>query len=243
VFLGGQVEIGIVGFGRFGRFVAEVLKKDFAITAYDPKIRRHPGVRFRPLAETASKTLVILFVPISQIGETCMRIRSLLSPGQLVIDTCSVKEEPLRRMKKILPRSVELLGTHPLFGPDSAQAGLKGLTVVLCPVRCKRIGRIKRYLLSRGLKVIIANARDHDLQMANTQALFHFLARAIFESGIRIGRFSTPGPTRLFADLEHVQKDSFLLFRDLQTHNRFSAGARRRLLRHLTRLDARLKNS
>ena len=115
-------------------------------------------------------------------------------------------------MKKILPRSVEILGTHPLFGPDSARAGMKGLTVVLCQGRCKRIGMIKKYLIGRGLKVVITKARDHDLQMANTQALFHFLARAIFESGIRIGRFSTPGPTRLFGDLKHVQKDSFLLF-------------------------------
>jgi prephenate dehydrogenase len=44
-----------------------------------------------------------------------------LRPGQLIIDTCSVKERPLEWMLEELPDHVQIVGTHPLFGPDSGQ--------------------------------------------------------------------------------------------------------------------------
>jgi prephenate dehydrogenase len=237
------VEIGIVGFGRFGRFAAGILKKDFRVSVYDRRDIRCPqGVRRRPLTEVATKPLVLLCVPISEVRGTCLTIRPFLTPGQLILDTCSVKEEPLKEMLRILPDSVEILGTHPLFGPDSARHGIRGMKIVLCPVRCKRMLKIKRYLTGIGLQIIITTPSKHDQEMAKTQALFHFLARGIALTGIRGGRLCTPGPAKLFADFEDVQNDSLQLFRDLQTMNPYAPGIRRKLLRSLTHLDAKLSH-
>ncbi len=145
-------------------------------------------------------------------------------------------------MKRLLPRFVEILGTHPLFGPDSARNGVRGLKIVLCPVRCQRVSKVKGWLEGKGLQVIVTTPARHDFEMARTQALFHFLARGVAETGIRVGRLSTPGPAKLFEDFRDVQNDSLQLFQDLHRMNRFTAAVRRKLTECLSRLDMELSS-
>ena len=237
------MEIGIIGYGRFGQFAAERLRKDFQVVVYDRKRVRCPkGIRQGTLEEVASRPLLLLCVPISQISKTCLEIKPYLTPGQLIIDTCSVKEKPLQELARLLPRFVEILGTHPLFGPDSARNGIRGLKIVLCPIRCRRVSKVKAWLEGKGLEVIVTTPARHDFEMAKTQALFHFLARGVAETGIRVGRLSTPGPAKLFEDFRDVQNDSLQLFQDLHRMNRFTAAVRKELIDCLTQLDAELSN-
>jgi len=239
-----RVEIGIIGYGRFGQFAAEQLRKDFRVVAYDQKRVRCPkGIHRGTLEEVASTSVLLLCVPISEISRTCLEIKPYLTPGQLIIDTCSVKEKPLQELARSLPRFVEILGTHPLFGPDSARNGIRGLKIVLCPVRCRRVSKVKAWLEAKGLEVIVTTPARHDFEMAKSQALFHFLARGVAETGIRVGRLSTPGPAKLFEDFRDVQNDSLQLFQDLHRMNRYAAPVRRQLIECLTRVDAELSDS
>lgn len=238
------LEIGIIGYGRFGRFAAGILKKDFRVFVYDRKpLPRQRGITVASLAHVASKPILFLCVPISEIESTCRQLKNLLKGGQLVMDACSVKETPLRALKQFLPKGVEILGTHPLFGPDSARRGLEGLRIVLCPVRCTRLNKIVRYLRRLGLKVIVTSAANHDRQMAHTQALFHFLARAIGQMKLNVGNIATPGPSRMFEEFLEVQHDSTQLFLDMQRNNRFSARLRQELIEKLIRIDKDLTTS
>jgi prephenate dehydrogenase len=173
----------------------------------------------------------------------CRQIAPRLVPGQLVIDTCSVKEKPLQIMMHILPKEVEVLGSHPLFGPDSAKAGIRGQRIALCKGRCRRLGKVKKYLQGLGLRVIVTNAACHDREMAKTQALFHFLARGVAGLKIKPGALTTPGPAKLFHDFEDVQNDSLQLFRDLEAGNRFAGSIRRRVIRNLCRIESDLTKS
>jgi prephenate dehydrogenase len=235
-------EIGIIGLGRFGKFAAGILKNDFQVFGYDPSTGiRVQGVCRGDWDEVAAKPIVLLCVPISFMEPTCRQLASNLHPGQLVIDTCSVKEWPLRIMTRLLPRHVEILGTHPLFGPDSARQGIRGQRIALCPVRCQRVPAIRRYLTGLGLKVIITSAARHDREMAKTQALFHFLARGVTALRVFPGELTTPGPAKLFHDFEDVQNDSFQLFHDLESLNRFAPPLRKRMLQSLERIDQKLK--
>ena len=52
-------------------------------------------------------------------------------------------------MSKILPEKVEIIGTHPLFGPQSGRAGIAGMRVAFCPVRTTRAEQIKRFFIGR----------------------------------------------------------------------------------------------
>jgi len=235
------MQIGMIGFGRFGRFAAEILKYDFEVYVCDrKKVPRRKGVTVTSFEEVARKPFLLLCVAISEIQSVCRKLRPLLKKGQLVLDTCSVKERPLAIMTQLLPRSVEILGTHPLFGPDSARPGIKGLRIVLCQSRCKNIGKVEKYLGQLGLKVILTTAERHDREMANSQALFHFLARGVAAMRIKLGPLSTPGPSRLFNEFKDVQNDSRQLFQDLHKMNRFARGVRKKLIENLTRIDAGL---
>ena len=235
------MEIGIVGFGRFGQFAAEILRRDFDVYVFDrrpsPKKR---GIRRVTLERVASKPCLILCVPISQMEAVCRELRPYLVEGHLIMDTCSVKEKPLRIMREFLPKSVEVLGTHPLFGPDSARDGVEGLEVVLCPGRCNRVDKVKAYLEARGLVVTVTTASNHDRAMAKTQALFHFLSQGFSCLDIDTNSLATPGPAQLFQGFRDVLGDSKELFRDLQQLNRFVPSQRKKLIASLIALDKQL---
>jgi prephenate dehydrogenase len=238
------VDIGIIGVGRFGRFACDLLKHDFKVSIFDQKKITPPrGIQSLPLEEVASKPVLIFCVPISQIELTCKDVRPFLFPGQLVLDTCSVKVFPIGIMQRTLPRYVEIVGTHPLFGPDSASRGIRGLRIALCPVRCPRLEKIRAYLEKKGLQVIVTTPQKHDREMAKTQALYHFLARGVASLKITAGALSTPGPAKLFEDFKDVQNDSLELFADLQTRNNHAARIRKRLLESLSRIDKGLNLS
>ena len=235
------MEIGIVGFGRFGRFAAEILGKDFPVSVFDRRpLSGQSGGRFAPLREVACKPCLLLCVPISQMERICRRLAPLLSPGQLVMDTCSVKEEPLGLMLDLFPKSVEVLGTHPLFGPETGRHGIAGLELVLCPGRGNRVGKVKQYLETLELKVTVTTATEHDRAMARTQALFHFLAQGFSRMHVGPDTLATPGPAQLFRAFRDVRADSRQLFRDLQQVNRFAPAQRKKLIDSLTALDRSL---
>src|SRR5512139_200516 len=176
--------VGIVGMGRFGRLMARYLSADFRVRAHDPSVAeeeiRAVGAEPASLESVAAAEVLVLAVPISAMQDMLARTAPHLVPGGLLIDVCSVKELPLAWMRKAVPDSVELIGTHPMFGPDSAAESLQGRKVVLCPVRvaAARLARVRDYLASRGLQVIETTAEEHDRQIAVSLALTHVIGRA-----------------------------------------------------------------
>jgi len=124
-------EIAIIGYGRFGKLAAYYLKKDFNVFVCEKKNTHiESGIKKVSLREAAEKQNILLAVPINQLKAVLHAITPSLRNSALVIDVCSVKEQPLKWMKTILPTHVSILGTHPLFGPDSTTDGLKGKSVV-----------------------------------------------------------------------------------------------------------------
>jgi prephenate dehydrogenase len=236
--------LGIVGFGRFGRLAATYLKDHFDLMVHDRQdcedTAKSLGVRTGPLGEVAGRSVIVLCVPISKIKGALEEIVPHLMEGTLVMDTCSVKEYPISLMKAILPGHVDILGTHPLFGPDSAARGLEGKKIAVCPVRVQNLRRVLRFLRNLKLDVLVCSPEAHDRTMASTQAAVQFLGRAFLEMGLTTEAMATPGYARLIGILEVVQNDTLELFQDLQNFNRFAAGMRQRLIESLTMIDQSL---
>lgn len=236
--------MGIVGFGRFGRLAATHLKDHFDLVVHDRKDCREAAARLDvptgSLRDVASRSIVVLSVPISQMKSTLREIAPHLSQGALVVDTCSVKEYPVSLMKSILPSTVELLGTHPLFGPDSAADGLNGKKIVLCPVRMNNFRQAVVFLRRLRLHVMVCLPEEHDREMACTQAIVQFLGRAFLEMGLTNKAMATPGYDRLIRILEVVQHDTWELFRDLQNFNQHAITMRQELIETLTLIDRRI---
>jgi prephenate dehydrogenase len=220
--------IGIIGFGRFGKLVSHYLARDLEVLVYNRSDKSSEIVRTgahpASLETVCRQDIVIPCVPISVFRDNLKSIAPLLRPDTLVIDVCSVKEYPVQWMTEDLPDSVSILGTHPMFGPDSAADSLKDRKICLCRVRVpdKQYRKIKKYLLSKGLIVIEATAREHDEQIATSLSLTHFIGRILSESGAVPLDIDTEGYKRLLRILEVVERDTWQLFLDMHRYNPYA---------------------
>lgn len=127
----------------------------------------------RPAEEVAAAhDLVVLAVPIASTVEVAKRIGPLLRPGTCLMDITSIKREPLAAMLQSAPPDVDVVGTHPMFGPHGVDFDRQ--KVVLCPGRGERsFERVKRLYEAFGAETIVASAEEHDAQMALIQVLVH----------------------------------------------------------------------
>jgi len=240
----GSKQLGLIGFGQFGRFAAPYLARHFEVLATDrvdiDAPARAVGARAVPFAEAAAAPIVVLAVPVQRLRDTLSDIRPHLQAGALVADVCSVKSLPLTWMLELLPDTVEVLGTHPMFGPNSAAAGLEGQRIVLCPGRSERIDSTCEALRSAGLQVIVTDADTHDRQAAYTQAVAQYLGRAL--DGLAGAEFeiSTPAAELLRRVWRTVADDSFELFSAIQDLNPYAPAMRAEIHARLATLDHEL---
>lgn len=153
--------IGIVGFGRFGQFIARTFGKYGRVvvtsrTDYS-EIAAGMGVTYVPLddpdAFLAEKLDVIVFaVSILSFKSTVRsfipHIRKYIGQqstngdrihGPLVVDVLSVKEHARNVLLKELPPECDILCTHPMFGPDSGKNGWQNLNFVYEKTRIDQV--------------------------------------------------------------------------------------------------------
>ncbi|MBI3034560.1 prephenate dehydrogenase/arogenate dehydrogenase family protein [Candidatus Woesearchaeota archaeon] len=234
--------LGIIGLGRFGKLAAAKLKRRFRIAAYDTadkrKAARKLGIAMASLSVAASSDIVVLCVPISKLRNSIIRIKPYVKKGSIVMDVCSVKEYPARIMKKLLPKQVDIIATHPLFGPDSFMDA-ENRKIVVCPVRIKprRLSSVRRWMKKFGLKVIITNPSNHDRKIANALSLVHSIGRALSKAGIRSQEIDTLGYRRLVMISDHVTNDTMQLFNDMNAYNRFSGPVIRKFIRTMQKVS------
>ena len=239
--------IGIIGFGRFGKLAAHYLAKDFDVFVHTRADKtseiNQAGARAASLEAVCRQDIVIPCVPISIFKDFLKNIAPLIKPDALIIDVCSVKENPIRWMKEILPGTVSILATHPMFGPDSAASSLEGRKICLCKVKLeeKQYRKIRKYLSSKGLVVIEATAKEHDEQIATSLALTHLIGRTLSESGAAQLDIDTEGYKRLLHILEVVERDTWQLFTDMHHYNSQAKIKRIEFMEVMRDISARLE--
>ena len=97
-----------------------------------------------------------------------------------MLDVCSVKEEPQQLMLDHLPDHVDIVGTHPLFGPQTGADGIADLRVP-CATYGDRLACVDAFLSeSLKLKTIITTAEEHDRQHY-VQGLTHLISKIVVE--------------------------------------------------------------
>jgi prephenate dehydrogenase len=239
--------IGIYGLGRFGSFWARILSESWDVCAAsrDPSRPAPPGVRRVSEGELFSLPVIVLCVAISALEEVIDRFGTVLSPGTLVMDTCSVKLFPIRLMERKLPAGISILGTHPMFGPDSALHGISGLPMILCPSRVSA-GELEQWesrFKSLGLSVHVMNAEDHDREAAFTQGVAHYIGRVLKDFGVKESPIATVGFTKLLEIVEQTCNDPWQLFLDLQRFNPFTTEMRSALKRSLDSIMGAIDSS
>ena len=224
-------QLGLIGFGAFGRLTARHLSAWFDILAYDPAAGDGQGLaRLTTLEAAAACPVVVLAVPVGVLAETVAAIAPHLMPGALILDVGSVKVKPAQAMAELLPPGVRIVGTHPLFGPQSGKDGIAGLRIAICEVRggkdARRVAAFCRRAL--GLKVFSVSPEDHDREAATVQGLTHLIARVLMAMEPLPTRMTTASFDRLMQAVDMVRHDSPAVFRAIERDNPFAAEVRER---------------
>ena len=239
--------VGVYGLGRFGHFWAELLSRSCEVRAFsrDPSRQVPIGVARVGEEELVSMPVVFLCVAISAMEEVLSRIGGRLAPGSLVMDTCSVKSYPVGLMQRFLPQGVSILGTHPMFGPDSGGDGVKDLPMILCPARIADAGleHWRGFFQSMGLAVTVMSPRAHDEEAAFTQGVTHYIGRILKDLGVRPSPIATLGYRRLLEIVEQTCNDPWQLFLDLQRYNPSTKSMRARLAGSIEKVMAAIDES
>ncbi len=239
--------IGVVGYGRFGRFWARLLAADFPVVAYDRDQAGQPSgdIPLVSLADLCTQAGVIfLCVPINQLAVAVANLLPHIRPGTTIIDTCSVKVYPADVLHTAFAgrEDVAVLCAHPMFGPDSAGESVAGHALVLWPLL--RAGEAFRhwqdYFGRKKVRVVQMSPEEHDLTAAFSQGVTHYLGRVLGAMDLQPTPIGTTGYNRLLSIIQQTVNDSWELFCDLQHYNPYTPEMRLRLENVMNQIYGRL---
>jgi prephenate dehydrogenase len=144
------LKIGIIGFGKFGQFLAKTLVKNnevYCVNKNDVSAEAKAiGCEFFPLFDLSSFAkidfdVIILSVSIISFEDVIRMLPRELLSGKLIVDVLSVKTHAKEVMLKHLPEDCDILCTHPMFGPESGKFGWQGLPFLYEKVRVEDLDR------------------------------------------------------------------------------------------------------
>ena len=117
------LKIGIIGFGKFGQFLAKTFVKNndvYAVGRSDTSaVAKAIGCDFFPLFDMSSFAkvdcdVIILACSIISFEEVLRNIPKDVLRGKLIVDVLSVKVHARKIMTQYLPEDADILCTHPV---------------------------------------------------------------------------------------------------------------------------------
>ena len=215
----------VIGYGRFGKLLCEIIKKDFEVSVFElNKIKNKKaqdnglGI-INNLDDLDDFKYLFICVPISEFKNIILLIRDKLNPNQILFDVCSVKTYPAEMMTKYV-KSAQLIATHPLFGPDSFYKSL-GLQIVVCNLRTRNSYYLEflNYLKNYNLEVIETTPLNHDHDIIYSQAFTYIILDLIKNINFPKIHITTPSYLKLKEITAISMNDSRQLFHDMLFYN------------------------
>lgn len=238
--------LALIGCGAFGELMLRHITPYFRVLAYDAhrdlnEVAAIYNVEPVDLRTAAAADIVVLAVPVQRLEPVLREVARHVRPGALILDVCSVKLKPAKLLEELLPDGVDIVGTHPLFGPQSGKDGIAGLNVAVCPVRGDRIDCVEQFLAKRlRLKVTRTTAERHDRELAHVQGLTHLIAKILVQIEEAEIELTTRTYELLMQSVELVRYDSDELFRAIESENPFVGAAKERFFGAARTLEQRL---
>uniref|UniRef100_A0A7S1TLD2 Prephenate/arogenate dehydrogenase domain-containing protein n=1 Tax=Erythrolobus australicus TaxID=1077150 RepID=A0A7S1TLD2_9RHOD len=173
--------------------------------------------------------VVVLCTSIVSTKQVLLAFPPALLESTLVVDVLSVKAYPKQLLLELLPRSADILCTHPMFGPESGRHSWAGLPFVFETVRASDAHRVARFLRIWERERCVMeemSCEQHDEYAASTQFVTHTTGRMLGQLSLRSTPVNTKGYEALLSVVDTTCKDSFELFYGLY---KFNANAKREL--------------
>ena len=216
--------VGIIGLGRFGRVLANILSDDYRVRAVEPNPQNDVfGVELVDWNTVLQEQTIFVAVPIHSFKAVIHQLANDLTQDVTIIDVCSVKVYPATVMKEHLSERVGIIATHPLFGPDSINSN-EGLKIMMHNTRevYNQYAKWKTYFQSKAIRVVEMSPEQHDRTAAKTQGITHFIGRVLRDAGINSTDIDTLGFHELVQVIDQTCNDSWELFMDLQNYNPYT---------------------
>lgn len=242
---GNKLVIGIVGFGTFGQFLAKRFAQaghTVLATSRSPydDVAKSLGVKYFQDVNDFCEShpdIVILSTSILSLDAVLSNLPILrLRRNTLFVDVLSVKEFPRQLLLSKLPPEVDILCTHPMFGPDSGKGSWKNLNLMYEKVRIgeedDRIHKCNSFLeffANEGCNMVEMTCEEHDRYAASTQFITHTVGRMLGAMNLGKTPIDTKGYESLLNLVDNTANDSFELYYGLFLYNQSATDELERL--------------
>jgi prephenate dehydrogenase len=216
--------IGIIGYGQFGELLTVLINKKFPDIKVKVSSRSNDvdNKTFFEFEEVAKSEIIIPTVPIRFFEDCIKKLLPFLESKQTIMDVTSVKVYPKRVMLANLPSSINIVGTHPMWGPGTYKKtqSTKGLNLIIENIRASNevYEKIKKFWQAFELNIVEMKAEDHDKIAAKSHFLTQlnaFIYREIDFKRTELDTYST----KLINDMIEVVKADRELTRDMYRYN------------------------
>ncbi len=232
-----MVKIAVIGGTRgLGRWIATFLSEkgfDVVITGRNAMagelVSKKIGADYTNdnAGAVSSSDVVIISVPIDATPGIIRKLAPLMKEGSLLLDVTSVKEEPSKIMEEYAAQGVEVIPTHPMFGPRIRS--LDGQVVVLTPTKTGNwYSKVVNFLENENTRVIVTSPEIHDRMMSIVQGLTHFayvsIAATIAKLDIDIKdsrKFASPIYNLMLDTIARITAQNPYLVYSIQTTNKY----------------------
>lgn len=160
------LEIGIIGGkGAMGKWFAAFFRKNgYTVHITD----RNTAMTIPELTRRCA--VIIVSVPMDVTEDVIRESGAYMGPDGLLMDLTSLKTAPVTAMLQASPS--EVIGLHPLFGPDTAS--IKDQNIVVCPARGEKwLSWLTALLKKNGAHIVETTPERHDEMMSVIQGLNH----------------------------------------------------------------------
>lgn len=195
-----KLKIGIIGYGAFGQFLGSKLSDTHhRICCTDPIDRaedaEQTGVQYYPMHDLQNFLMdldvVVLSVPLIDFEETVKSLPAKLLSEKLVVEVCPLSSHPKEVLLKHLDDDVDIMSTHPMFGPSDRAStlpesyrsmSLDGQPMLYDNVRIKNTRRSDTFLSifeQARCQMVAMTAEQHDELIADSEFVTHLTGRVL----------------------------------------------------------------
>ena len=216
--------VGVVGYGHFGQFVAELAARFFPALQVKIYSRRHApdGQSFFSLAEVSRCDVVILCGAIAEYEDQLQQVLVYAPMETIFVDVATVKKHTSELCQRYC-EGRHFISTHPMFGPESYRkyaGNVTGFRIVVTDYSLPMDAylQLKNTFAALGFLIIEMTADEHDKRLAETLFLTHYVGQSVVAGGCTRTSIDTLSFQFLMDAVESVQDDT-ALFRDVYRFN------------------------
>lgn len=128
-----KLNIGIIGFGTFGQFLAKKILKStqHSVSCIDPldksKEAEELNVDYHPMFNMLSflddLDVIVLSIPLIDFANIVHHLPHDRLRKKLVVEVCALNSHPKNVLLSSLPLDVDIISSNPMFGPKSCTYG------------------------------------------------------------------------------------------------------------------------